>query len=153
MVGRLLGMSPDELNSTPPTLPESEGAPAPDRDGQRIAIAGGEGQIWFVWNGGYKCWVPDPDTYESTFASWDGIVSLDRAEVDAIASGAHLSYGAMTVQVGAGEKVYLVTNGTKNWIASPEVMTYCNFRPPTTDTPAILVESIPMGILIDYVEG
>jgi hypothetical protein len=46
--------------------------------------------------------------------------------------------------------IYLVTNGKKNHVASPDVMTYCNFKYPETTYPPILVDSLKDGFTITY---
>ena len=105
--------------------------------------------VYFVWNGGYKCWIPNPHTYNSIFRSWDGILEIDPDELAAIASGPTLTNGALMARPEGFAPVYLLTNYTKNWVTAPRVMDYCNFKWPPT-LPPIIFEFIPNGINIDY---
>lgn|GEM_PF-6163665 len=151
----LVSMNESDFDSTPPQIdasarPSASGpTPHPALDGKRIKMVG-SGAIYFVWNGGYKCWVPDPTTYNNMFQSWDNIEELAADQFDAIATGAPITSGAM-LAAGTGQgAVFLVTNGHKNFVTQPSVMTYCNFRWPSTTYPPVLIDFIPMGVTIDY---
>ena len=71
---------------------------------------------------GYLRWIPDPTTYNNLFRDWNGIVN-DPNVVKTIALGSDLiTSGAYLAQSPTTFKVYLMTNGTKNWITSPTAM-------------------------------
>ena len=125
--------------------------PHPGLNGKRVK-APGKPAIYFVWNGGYKCWIPNPVTYNGIFRSWSGILEVDPDELAMIATGPALTPGALMIRPQGLAPVYLVTNGAKNWVKSPDVMDYCNFTWPAGNAvvPEIVPQFIPNGITIDY---
>ena len=142
------------FDATPPASAEvdmsSPGGPIPHPglDGKRIKPANSN-NFYFVWQGGYKCWIPDSITYESLFASWDRIEVIAPDEIVLITDGSPITSEALLARANNSALVYLVTNGTKNLVSSPSVMSYCHFNwPPVYPTP--LVDFIPTGITIDY---
>ena len=146
-----------EFDTEPPVLKEFDyeavGAPFPHPGlcGKRVKSPDHR-SVYLVWNGGYKCWIPNPATYDAIFRDWEEIVLLDTDQLAAIATGPSLTSGALMVRPQGLAPVYLVTNGTKNWVTSPKVMEYCHFRWPTGNAvvPPILMEFVPNGIHIDY---
>jgi hypothetical protein len=105
--------------------------------------------VYFVWNGGFKCHIPDPATYDSLFANWDRVLRLDVDELNSISTGPPMSPGAAIVQAAGDTAVYLVSNGSKHWVTRPFVMRYCNFRAPL-EVPRSVLEPIPRGFDINY---
>jgi hypothetical protein len=99
------------------------GAPRLDLDGFRVKNPG-QPQIYLV-DMGYKRWVPDPDTFDSLFRDWNGV--LEDTGVDAIPTGLPIQHGAVLIKSPDADQVYLSEYGTKRWIVSPEVFDRFNF--------------------------
>lgn len=73
----------------------SAGTPYPALDGKRV-VNTKTGEVYFVWNGGLKSYVPNPDTYNLIFANWDGILGLTPAEIGLIQEGPALTLSEST---------------------------------------------------------
>lgn len=149
----------ENYSTTAHSLRDSPGAvPHPGLNGMRVTLRPEErkdeqdNKIFFVWDGGVKCWIPDGQTYNNLFANLDGVIALSRKELDSISKGPDLTVGAMTVQLqgdGLHDPQYVLTNNAKHWIASSSVLRYCNFRT-GTEMPRIIIDFIPSGSNIDY---
>ncbi len=152
---KLVTMDPASMDTTPPPVQNLDmsvkGGPVPHPgfNGRRIKPIGGNA-IYFVWKNGYKCWIPNPATYDNLFRSWGGILELSKAQVDAIATGPNITPGAIMARGHDQAAVYFVSNQTKNWVTSPVAMDYCHFKWPNPTVPPVLLEFIPDGHHINY---
>ena len=82
----------------------------------------------FVLDGGLLRWIPDPPTYNSLFANWNGILTYAEDHfVTSLHQGPQLPSGAYLAKAVAFPQVYLVENNVKRWIVSPDVMTAYDF--------------------------
>ncbi len=125
--------------------PQASGPrPRPDLACKRLRLPG-DGNIYLVNPEGNRQWIPNTYTFNLLFRDWTGI--YDDPDLNEIARTADLENGSAVIRAGGEDKVYFVTNGTKRWITSPEVMDRCNFRWPGQDTslPPAVVDAIPTG--------
>lgn len=143
----------DDIETALPNLPgdliKVNWTPHPALDGKRVKDPN-EPAIYFVWNDGYKCHIPDPTTYNNLFRSWGGILKLDPEELAQIATGPPLTSGAILARAKDTAPVYLITNGKKHHIKNPNVMEYCWFRwDAVVVVPPIMLDAIPTGPIVD----
>ena len=117
--------------------------PRPDLSGLRLKTPNNPA-VYVVDPQGFLRWIPDPATYNNLFRDWNSIVT-DVDLVD-IALGPPLTSGAILAQ-GSGEAaIYLISNGTKQWITSPAAMDKYDLNWNTVvQVPHVLVDSIPTG--------
>lgn len=87
-------------------------------DGQRVT-GSQPGTVFLVLNGELRG-IPDPATYNNLFNDWNTIVVSDYL-VDNIPAGPGLSVGAVLAKGNASDAVFLVSNGSKQWVPSPAV--------------------------------
>ena len=116
--------------------------PRPDLAGARLWPLVGP-NVYLVNPEGFLQLVPDPATYNNLFIDWNGITRTDIAN---IALGPPLSSGAMLAKGDSSPTVWVISNGVKRGVTSPEVMTkyYFNWNHVMT-VPQILIDSIPSG--------
>ena len=115
-------------------------------DGERVKGSNGAA-IYLVLNG-QLCWIPDPTTYNNLFSSWNGVVVSDYL-VDNIPQGQQLTSGALLVKSPSGAPVYLLTNGKKRWIPSPDVFAKFSFNSAkVVNLPQVVVDALPQGVNI-----
>ncbi len=117
--------------------------PRPDLAGLRLK-APNNPAVYVVDPQGFLRWIPDPATYNNLFRDWNSIIT-DVDLVD-ISMGPQLTNGAILAQ-GSGEPaVFLISNGTKQWITSPAAMDKYDLNWNTVvQVPHVLVDSIPTG--------
>jgi hypothetical protein len=117
--------------------------PRPDLSGLRLK-APNNPAVYVVDPQGFLRWIPDPATYNNLFRDWNSIVT--DVDLVNVAMGPALTEGAVLAQ-GSGEAaVYLVSNGTKQWITSPAAMDKYDLNWKTVvQVPHVLVDSIPSG--------
>ena len=115
----------------------------PDLAGVRIKSPN-QPQVYLIDDDGTRRWIPDPPTYNNLFRNWDGIIQdINTNEIEegpSITSGAILARGFNTPQV------YLISNGHKRWVVSPEAMDKFYFSwDAVKEDPLILLDSIASG--------
>lgn len=101
----------------------------------------------FLLMNGALCWIPDETTLANLFTSWniitkDPALILNALKTDIITSGAKILKGDVN------DSTYLVTNGTKMLILSPNLMNKFGFVQPTT-IPQFVIELIPEGVNVN----
>src|ERR1700675_1641731 len=100
--------------------------------------------VFLVDPQGFLRWIPDPVTYNNLFRDWNSIV-VDIDLVN-IAVGPALTSGAVLARGSSEAAVYLISNGTKQWITSPAAMDKYDLNWNTVVlVPNALVDSIPGG--------
>lgn len=114
----------------------------PDLAGLRLTPLTG-GPIYLVNPEGLLQWIPNPNTYNNLFKDWNGVYRVDTATLPI---GTALSDGAVLAKGNASNAVYIVSNGKKRWITSPDAMNkyYFNWSHVYV-VPQILINSIPTG--------
>jgi hypothetical protein len=133
-----------------PTPASDNAIPHPGLNGQRVADKSGTDKgLYFIWDGGLKCWVPNPVTYTQIFQDWGGILYLDPDELAQIATGPDMTSGAGIFKSFDADPNFLVSNSQKHYITSPGVLAYCNFRGAEVVSP-VLLDLIPPGFNVTY---
>ena len=123
--------------------PAQFATPRPDLSGLRVKLPN-HPEVYLIDPEGYRRWIPNPDTYNNLFRGWDGIV-VD-IDINEIAQAAPLSDGAILARAANAAPVYLVSNGVKRWITSPQVMDKYHFRWDRVYVlPPAVVNLIPTG--------
>jgi hypothetical protein len=118
-------------------------APRADLAGLRLK-APNNAAIYLVDPKGFLRWIPDPTTYNNLFRDWNGVIS--SLDIPNISKGPNLTSGAVLAIAIGTAPVYLVTNGTKEWITSPAAMDKYYFNWNTiVQTPHVLIDFIPTG--------
>ena len=117
--------------------------PRPDLSGLRLK-APNSPAVYVVDPQGFLRWIPDPVTYNNLFRDWNSIiVDIDLVN---IAVGPALTSGAVLARGSSEAAVYLISNGTKQWITSPAAMDKYDLNWNTVVlVPNALVDSIPGG--------
>jgi hypothetical protein len=122
--------------------PQAAG-PRPDLAGLRLK-APNNPAVYVVDPQGFLRWIPDPATYNNLFRDWNSIVT--DVDLVNIAQGPALTEGAVLALGTGTAPVYLVSNGTKQWITSPAAMDKYDFNWNTiVQVPNVLINSIPTG--------
>ena len=111
-------------------------------DGKRLTSSVVPSPVYVVMNGQLHG-IPSLDTYNSIFSTWENLEVNDYL-VNNIPYGENISEGAVIVRGGLTMEWYLVTQGKKHHIVSPEVVKKYSFNSPVV-VPQILVNSIPTG--------
>jgi hypothetical protein len=130
-------------------------SPHPGLNGKRVVLRTDERKtpednaLYFVWGDGFKCWVPDPPTFDALFANLQEVIVLSRAQLDAIATGPTMSNGAAIVRADKMPDQYLVSNKEKHLITSMKVLQYCHFTE-AREVPLSVIEAMPTGFKINY---
>lgn len=145
-----------------PPLPAGTTQPQPSLNG-RLLQPEGSPLVAFIWwggpaadpngIGGYACSIPDPNTAWALFGPAFHVTVVPASLFNTITSGPALTGSPDNAVLALGDQspaVYLVTNGTKNPVASPEVMNFCQFQWPQQRVPQVLLDSIPNGVTISY---
>jgi len=113
----------------------------PDLDGRCVKHPG-RVRVFFI-DRGRKRHILDVDTFFRIFRSWR---VDDEPAVDDIDDGPDVSLGASVIGVAEPPgAIYLVDDGVKRHIVSPQVMDRYNFRAPLAIVPEIVVRFIPDG--------
>jgi hypothetical protein len=97
-----------------------------DLNGRRVQNHG-ENEIYLVEDG-FKRHIPDPQTYDSLFRDWNGI--LHDVNVHTIETGSPIPSGSQVAQAHGEDAVYFVDGYVKHHIASPEAMDRFHFKWP-----------------------
>ena len=97
---------------------------------------------------GYRRWIPNPATYNNLFRDWNGVV-ID-IDILQIPLGPQISSGAVLAKAVGTAPIYLVDQGTKRWIVSPDVFNRYHFAwGRVYSQPAAIIDPIPVGPAID----
>ena len=116
--------------------------PMPQLNGLLLQLPGNP-KVYLVVNG-FRCWIPDSATFNNLFPS--GATIVQDINIGAISEGPPITSGAVLAQASGAAAVYLVTNGQKCWIPSPDIFNRYQFNGGTVQVVApILVNSIPSG--------
>ncbi|MFD0764333.1 hypothetical protein ACFQZI_05680 [Mucilaginibacter lutimaris] len=89
-------------------------------EGSRISVGDA---IYLILDGQVRH-IPDPETYKNLFDTWDGVI---KSEEGLQKIGRPLTAGAYLSKAD-GDRVYLVVDGVKRWIASPQVFKKYHFN-------------------------
>lgn len=116
--------------------------PMPSLNGLQLQLPGAA-PVYLVLNG-YRCWIPDPQTYHNLFLS--GATIVQDINIGVVSEGPALSSGAVLASAEGSPAVYLVTNGVKMWIPNPDIFNRYQFNAGAIQVVApILINSIPSG--------
>jgi hypothetical protein len=116
----------------------------PDTDfaGMRIRMPRST-RIYLVDPEGFRRWIPDQATYTNLFRNGADVTEWD---VRLIAERDQISSGAVLVRAEGSVPVYVVSNGQKRWITSPEVMDKYGFEwSQIREVPPVVVDTLPTG--------
>ncbi|HEY7554932.1 MAG TPA: PASTA domain-containing protein [Candidatus Binatia bacterium] len=91
--------------------------PGPELHGRRLQSLGSPA-VYLILDG-KRYLIPDAATYSNLFRNWEGIEAFD---LSAISDGGTLSSDAKLARSKEEPTVYLITNGRKHWITSPQAM-------------------------------
>jgi len=117
-------------------------APMPELNGLILQLPGAA-PVYLVLNG-YRCWIPDPQTFQNLFNS--GATITPSINIGVVSEGAALTSGAVLAQGSASPQVYLVSNGVKMWIPDQATFQRYQFNAAKIQlVPQILMDSIPNG--------
>ena len=121
-------------------------APAPELNGLLLQLPG-QPKVYLVLNG-FRRWVPDPGTFNSLFVQ--GARVIQDIGIGAISEGDPLTSGAVLLKGNSAPNTYLVTNGVKMWIPSPDIFQTYQFNSGAVVTvPQIVADFIPSGPNVD----
>ena len=116
--------------------------PMPELNGLLLQLPGAP-QIYLVLNG-FRCWVPDPQTLANLFVSNPSI--FQDINIGVVAQGPALTSGAVLAEANGSAPVYLVTNGVKMWIPTPDIFNRYQFKQASIQVVApVLIDFIPSG--------
>jgi hypothetical protein len=127
-----------------PSTPTNGTAPRPDLAGARIRQAG-DPAIYLVDDDGTLRHVPDPATYNNLFRDGNGVQQLTN--VSSITTGPELTSGAhLAIAQETMSAVYLIDNGQKRHVTSPQVMDkfYFNWNQ-VQPVPQSTLDALPDG--------
>jgi len=101
---------------------------------------------FFLVLDGTRRHIPDPPTFISLF----GTSGVDEVlDIDSIPKADHpldsLTPGAVLVRAEGTDPIYLVSNGVKRHITSPEAINKYHFHGSGVPLPSVAVNSIPVG--------
>lgn len=106
----------------------------------------GDWTIFLVDVDGSKRWVPNEATYDNLFHGWPIANAEAVIDIGAIDSGPDITDGALLAKDPNLAPVYLIDNGTKRWITSPEMMALFHFSFQTIQkVPNLVLSYIPSG--------
>jgi len=77
----------------------------------------GSGPAVYFMDSGYKHWISNPGIFSDWGFRWDQVRNYSDDLVNAIWNGASMT----TLLKGSGSAIYLIENGYKHWIPSPDV--------------------------------
>ena len=121
-------------------------APAPELNGLLLQLPGAA-PIYLVLNG-FRRWVPSPATLSQLFVGNPKVIQ--DIGIGTVSEGPALSVNAVLAKADNSDRVYLVTNGVKMWIPSPDIFNRYQFNGAKIVTvPSILIDSIPNGPNVD----
>jgi hypothetical protein len=116
--------------------------PAPQLNGLLLQLPGAA-PVYLVLNS-FRRWVPSPVTLDRLFVPGRKIIS--DLGIGTVSEGPALSVNAVLAKADNSDRIYLVTNGVKMWIPSPDIFNRYQFNSSKVVTvPSILIESIPNG--------
>ena len=116
--------------------------PMPELNGLLLQLPGAP-QVYLVLNG-FRCWIPDPTTFNNLFVP-GATVYLD-INIGVVSEGPAITSGAVLAQAAGSPTIYLVTNGVKMAIPSPEIFNRYQFNWNTVQVVApVLINFIPNG--------
>lgn len=116
--------------------------PRPDLNGLLLQLPGSP-QVYLVLNG-FRVWVPDSTTFSNLFNS--GATIVQDINIGVVSEGAALTSGAVLAQGNASPQVYLVSNGEKMWIPTPDIFNRYQFNSGNIQTlPQIVIDFLPNG--------
>jgi putative addiction module CopG family antidote len=119
--------------------------PLNEFNGLRVKIPG-RAEVYLV-DQGYRRWIPNPETYNNLFRDWNNII--EEITVANIPLGANISNGAILAKAYDHPAVFLIDQGQKRHITSPEIMNKYHFSwEHIYQIPIILLESIATGTSI-----
>ncbi|WP_228014760.1 type II toxin-antitoxin system ParD family antitoxin [Fortiea sp. LEGE XX443] len=119
--------------------------PLHEFNGLRVKLPG-QPEVYLV-DGGYRRWIPNPETYNNLFRDWNNII--EEMTVANIPIGSSISDGAVLAKGYGTAAVFLIEQGQKRWITSPEAMDKYNFSwQRVYQIPNILLDSISTGLSI-----
>jgi hypothetical protein len=119
--------------------------PRPDLSGLRVTSVNPGDPIYLVDPEGFLRFIPNPATFNNLFANWNGIVALDLIN---IAMAAPLTDEAILAKADNSDTVYIVSNGMKRGIPSPDVMNKYNFNwGAIFVVPHVLLDFMPTGAI------
>ena len=115
--------------------------PMPELNGLLIQLPGAA-PIYLVLNG-YRCWIPDPTL--ANLCVPNPSVFLD-INIGVVSEGPAITSGAVLAKAVGTDTIYLVTNGVKMAIPSPDVFNRYQFNWSTVQLVApVLIDFIPTG--------
>lgn len=79
----------------------------------RLARATGNPKVYYLTEGGFKRWIPNPEVFNSYNNKWEDVV-----ELEAIVLNTYPNSDLIRLQ--SGTKVYKLENGKKRWIKTAE---------------------------------
>ena len=116
--------------------------PRPEFNGLLVQVTGLP-QVYLVING-YRCWVPNYDTFLNLFPS-NASIKNDTGVI-LIAQGPDLSNGAVLAKSSSDANIYLVSNKMKMWIPSPAIFQRYQFNGSKVLTVApVIMDAVPNG--------
>jgi hypothetical protein len=116
--------------------------PAPQLNGLLLQLPGAA-PIYLVLNS-FRRWIPSPATMAALFVPNPNVIK--DIGIGTVSEGPALSANAVLAKADNSERVYLVTNGIKMWIPSPDIFNRYQFNwNKVVTVPSILMESIPNG--------
>lgn len=117
-------------------------APMPQYNGT-LREAPNAPQVYLILNG-LACWVPDATTLDNLFVP--GANPLLDPNLNEIEQGNGLTSGAILAQGTGTSPVYLITNGVKMWIPTPDIFNAYMFNSKLIQfVDPILLDFIPNG--------
>jgi hypothetical protein len=128
-----------------PPVPACAGAPGTiraDLAGLRLQVPG-QASIYLIDPEGCRRGLPSWDTFVSLFSEHTAVPYVDTM---AIADGGDLSLNCTLAQVPGEAGIYLISNGIRRGIASPQTMEKYKFRWDTVkQIPKPVMDAIPEG--------
>ena len=116
--------------------------PMPELNGLLLQLPGAP-QVYLVLNG-FRCWVPDPATFNNLFVS--GATIIQDINIGVVSQGPALSSGAVLAQAAGSPTVYLVTDGEKMAIPSADIFNRYQFNWNSIQVCApVIINSVPNG--------
>lgn len=78
----------------------------------------------YVIEGGYRHWIPNPQTFNADGYNWSAVVQIDQATLDGIALGVPITPVDGTLLIAPPDpKVFVMKGGTRDWIPDPDTLT------------------------------
>ena len=120
--------------------------PMPQLNGLLLQLPGAA-PVYLVLNG-YRCWVPDPTTFNNLFVSGASIVQ--DINIGVVSEGPALSSGAVLASAAGSPTVYLITDGEKWGIPSMDIFTRYQFNSSNIESCApVIINAVPNGPNVD----